>query len=289
MLRVRAPRIEEAPAVLGVILARDVADIGRPDYTLQDVLGDWALPECDVEHDVFVAEDEDGTLVGWADVDASGARVSVHPDHEGRGAGTLLRTAAEARLRERGFALRQGIVASNAAAAEHLRAAGYAPIQTYQRLRATLDAVSPPLDAAVRQFDLDAEGDAVHALIEASFSEIAFNVAPSYATWHAEQAASSEPRFRLALDDDEGLAGAILGHRWEDGVGYVALLAVASRARRRGHARALLLALFGEFRAAGLTLAELSVAGTNASAGGLYASAGMTPDFATERWELENP
>ena len=37
---------------------------------------------------------------------------------------------------------------------------------------------------------------------------------------------------------------------------------------------------------AGLTSTELSVAGTNVSATGLYASAGMTPGFGSERWQL---
>jgi len=32
--------------------------------------------------------------------------------------------------------------------------------------------------------------------------------------------------------------------------------------------------------------AELSVAGANAAATGLYESAGMTPDLASERWQL---
>jgi ribosomal protein S18 acetylase RimI-like enzyme len=64
---------------------------------------------------------------------------------------------------------------------------------------------------------------------------------------------------------------------------------VARRARRRGHARTLLLSLFAAFRAGGLREAELSVAGTNASASGLFVSAGMTPDFTAERWELGDP
>ena len=163
---------------------------------------------------MFVVEDE-GAIVGWADTDPRGARVAVHPDHEGRGVGTLLRGAVEAR--------------------------------------------------------------------------IAVNAPQSYDTWCVEVGARSEPEFRLALDDEEGLVAAAVGERWEDGVGYVAQLAVARRARGRGHGRALLLALFAAFRREGLAVVDLSVAGTNAQATGLYESAGMEPDYASERWELRGP
>jgi mycothiol synthase len=285
-MRLRAPRRDEAAAVHALILARDVADVGRPDYSLQDVLDDWDLPEIDLARDVFVVEDDDGVLVGWADVDERGARVAVHPDHEGRGVGTLLRGAVEARMRELELPLNQIVVPANRAAVEHLRAAGYGPIEVHQRMRAAIDAVPAPLAVPVRCFDLEAEGPAVLEQIQTAFTEIESSVTQSYATWHAEVAAKSPPAFRLALDDDEGLVAAAIGHRWEDGVGYVATLAVAARARGRGHGRALLLALLDAFREAGLTVAELSVAGTNAPATRLYESAGMTPDVRIERWEL---
>jgi len=282
----RAPRRDEAAAVHAVIFARDVADIGRPDYSLQDVLDDWELPEVDLARDVFVVADDGGALVGWADVDERGARVAVHPDHEGRGVGTLLRGALEARMRERSLPVRQMVIPANAAAVEHLRAAGYERTHVHQRMRAAIDAVPAPLAVPVRRFDLEAEGPAVLELIAAAFTEIEGNLPQSYATWHAEVTAKSAPAFRLALDDEEGLVAAAVGERWEDGVGYVALLAVAARARGRGHGRALLLALLDAFRAAGLTIAEVSVAGTNAPATGLYESAGMTAEFPIERWEL---
>jgi ribosomal protein S18 acetylase RimI-like enzyme len=283
----RAPTRDEAEAVHAVIRARDVADVGRPDYSLQDVLEDWALPDYDLERDAFVVEDVDGALIGWADIGEGSARVAVHPAHEGRGVGTLLREAVERRTRERGWRVAQQVVAANAGAAAHLAAAGYERAQVYQRMRAAMgDIPPPPGGAAVRPFDLEAEGRAVHELVEAAFSEIDGNTAQTYATWHAEVAAGSEPAFRLAIEDDAGLVAAAVGERWEGDVGYVKQLAVARRARGRGHGRALLLALLDALRAAGLQIAELSVAGTNAPATGLYESAGMTPDFATERWDL---
>lgn len=282
----RAPRHDEAKAVHAVILARDVADMGRPDYTVQDVRDDWEMAGFDRERDVFVVEDEDGTVIGWADIGEGSARVAVHPDHEGRGAGTLLREAVEARTSELGYRVAQQVTATNASAVEHLGAAGYRRAQVYQRMRASLDAVPAPPAVATRRFDLEREGPAVHALVERAFSEIEGNTPQAFETWQAEVAARCEPSFRLVIDDEAGLAAAALGERWENGVGYVKQLAVAPRARGRRHGRILLLVLLDALRTAGMTTAELSVAGTNVPATGLYESAGMTPDVRIERWDL---
>lgn len=285
-MRLRAARRGDAEAVLAVIAASEIARIGRTEYTLRDVHDDWALPGVELEHDVFVVEDDDATIVGWADTDERCARVAVAPGHEGRGVGTLLRDAVERRMRERGFRMRQDLSPVGTTAVEHLRAAGYERIQVYQRMRASMQDVPAPLDAPVRLFDLTAEGAVVHELVEEAFGEIAANSAQSFESWRAETAAGSEPAFRLALDDDRGLVGVAIGQRRQESIGYVAQLAVARRARGRGHGRALLLALLDAFRRAGLPAAALSVAATNAPATGLYESAGMRPDFRAERWEL---
>jgi ribosomal protein S18 acetylase RimI-like enzyme len=283
-MRLRSPRRDEAEAVHAVILARDVADIGRSDYSVQDVRADWELPSVELERDVFVVEDGDGALIGWADIGEWSARVAVHPDHEGRGVGTLLRGAVEARTRERGFPVCQQVIPANTGAVAHLRAAGYEPIQFHQRMLAALDDVPAAPAAAVRRFDLEAEGRALHELFEEAFAQIANNEPRSYESWHSDVAARSEPMFRLALDDDQGLVGLAIGECWEDGAGYVAQLAVARRGR--GHGRTLLLTLMDAFRTAGLRTAELSVAGTNAPATGLYESVGFRPHFRIERWQL---
>ena len=73
--------------------------------------------------------------------------------------------------------------------------------------------------------------------------------------------------------------------RWEEGVGYVDYLAVTARSRGGGLGRALLLHGLAALRAAGLSAAELSVQGDNASATPLYESVGMTPVWTIERWE----
>jgi ribosomal protein S18 acetylase RimI-like enzyme len=284
--RLRPPHDADADAVLAVILARDVADLGMPDFTLEDLRADWATPGLDLEHDARVSA-PNGTIRGYAILLGDDAIVVVHPDAEGNGDGTMLRRWAEARAAERGTAvLRQFTNGSNDVARAHLRAAGYAPAQHYFRLRADLAAVPPAPAAPLRTFT---EGDeaAVHALIQEAFAEIEGHEHQPLETWRAKTIGKEghDPSLWLLLEDEQGLAGVALGERWDEGVGYVAEIAVAGRARGRGHGRTLLLALFEAFRKAGLTHAELSVHGRNRGALRLYESVGMQPTWQAERWE----
>jgi mycothiol synthase len=285
--RLRPPADADADAVLAVILARDVADLGVPDFTLEDLKADWASPGLALEYDARVAA-RNGAVSGYAALLGDDAVVIVHPDAEGEGNGTVLRLWAEARAAERGTTvLRQFAYGANDAARAHLRAAGYEPAQHYFRLRADLADVPPAPAAPLRTFDAVRDEATVHALIQEAFAEIEGHEFQPLEKWRAKTIGKDghDPSLWLLLEDDEGLAGAALGERWEGGTGYVAELAVAGRARGRGHGRTLLLGLFETFRRAGLTHAELSVHGRNRGALRLYESAGMHSTWQAERWE----
>src|SRR5918997_364169 len=117
----------DAEAVLEVILARDVADIGHPDFTLEDVLADWAAPGVQLEHDSRVDEGVRAYALVRPDHFLD---VYVHPEAEGRGLGTALREWAEARAAQRGAdRVMQFVAGANDRARELLRAAGYADAQ----------------------------------------------------------------------------------------------------------------------------------------------------------------
>jgi mycothiol synthase len=285
--RLRPPADADADAVLEVILARDVADLGVPDFTLDDLRADWASPGLALEHDARLAA-HDGAVSGYAVLLGDDAVVITHPEREGEGHGTLLRRWAEARAAERGTAvLRQFAYGSNDGARGHLQGAGYAPAQHYYRLRADLADVPGAPDAPLRTFDAARDEAAVHALIQEAFAEIEGHERQPLERWRAKTIGKEghDPSLWLLLEDDEGLVGAALGERWEAGTGYVAELGVAARGRGRGHGRTLLLGLFDAFRRAGLERAELSVHGRNRGALRLYESVGMRPTWQAERWE----
>jgi mycothiol synthase len=288
-MNVRAPEPGDAQAVLDLIVARDIADLGRPDYTLEDVEADWAAPGIDPRLDAWLVEDGDGPL-GYALLDDRGAAlVTVPPAHEGRGVGTALREAAEARAIERGEALvRQFVPTSNEPARTHLLGAGYWPAYCYFRMRMDLaEAPPPPADVTVRAFSRGADDAPVHALVEEAMAGVSGSEPRSLESWQAAKVDKQgwDPSLWLLHEDAGGLAAVVLCERWEEGVGYVDYLAVAPRVRGRGLGRALLLHGLARLRAAGLTVAELSVQGENASATRLYESVGMRPVWSIERWE----
>jgi mycothiol synthase len=288
-MRLRAPEPDDAPAVLDLIIARDIADLGRPDYTLEDVQADWAAPGLDLARDAWIVED-DGTALGYALLDDRGAAlITVPPSSEGRGVGTALREAAEARALERGEALvRQYVPISNEPARAVLLAAGYWPAYSYFRMRMELaDSPEPAADVPVRTFSRGPDDAAVHQLVEEAMAGVPGNEPRTLESWQAAKIDKEgwDASLWLLHEDADGLAGVVLCERWEDGVGYVDYLAVAARARGQGLGRALLLHGLGALRDAGLGVAELSVQGENASATRLYESVGMRPVWTIERWE----
>jgi mycothiol synthase len=285
--RVRPPGKGDEQSVLELIVARDVADLGVPDFTLEDLRADWATPGLDLEQDVRVADGAGGEVRGYAILLGDDAVVVVHPEAEGEGTGTVLRRWAEARASERGTSvLRQFAYGANDGARRLLREAGYEPAQLYFRLRADLADAQGPAELALRQFEPE-DAVAVHQLIEEAFTEIEGNTPQTLEEWRAKGVAKPghDPSLWLLAEDEQGIAGAALGERWQEGTGYVGELAVAQRARGRGLGRALLLGLFAAFRRAGLTHAELSVHGRNRGALALYESVGMRSTWEAERWE----
>ncbi len=286
----RSPTLDDARDVLELIVARDIADLGRPDYTLEDVENDWASPLLDLRRDAWIAVNDGGTPLGYALLDDRGAAlVTVPPASEGRGVGTALREAAETRAIERGEALcRQFVPSGNERARAHLLDAGYWPAYSYFRLAIDLADLPPaPGDIVVRQFSRGIDDVAVHALIDEAFAAIPGNMAQSLESWQAAKIDKHgwDPSLWLLHEDASGLAGVVLGERWEEGTGYIDFLAVAPRVRGQGLGRALLLHGLNALKDGGLVHAELSVQGDNESAIALYESVGMRPVATTERWE----
>jgi ribosomal protein S18 acetylase RimI-like enzyme len=139
----------------------------------------------------------------------------------------------------------------------------------------------------VRPFSRGVDDAVVHALVEEAFAGIPGNEPRSLESWQAAKVEKEgwDPALWLLHEDADGLAGVVLGERWEDGVGYIDTLAVAARARGQGLGKALLARGMAALRDAGLTTVELSVQGENAGATRLYESVGMRAVWTIERWE----
>ncbi len=100
MTETRPATEADAEAVLAVITACDIADVGEPDFTLDDVRDEWRDPEVDLAADSFLVEAPGGGLAAYALCTSNAQDVYVHPEHLGRGIGSALLPVVERRAGE---------------------------------------------------------------------------------------------------------------------------------------------------------------------------------------------
>ena len=283
----RAPVLDDAPAVYALLEARDIADLGQPDYTVEDILDDWRRSEFDLSTDALVAEADDGSLIGYAAVLRMGTDVVVAPDYEGRGIGTRLLQWSERRDRELGRERhRQWVAEHNAAGRALLLAAGYRSERSYWRMARRLDdlsaALPPPPGVMLRAPRRDGDAVTLHELSEASFADNPDHRPQSFAVFSEQHLEGHDVDLELSsVAERNGVAiGFLLSRRWQDeGAGLVDLLAVHPDHRGRGLGQAMLQAAFAGFAAADLGEAQLGVAADNPKALRLYERCGMTARF----------
>src|SRR4028118_522366 len=89
----RAPRCEDAEEVAALMVACQLADTGRSDVSLDELIDDWH--GLDLAEEAVVVVGPDSGIVGYADVlNRSFVTVSVdgyvHPDQRGLGIGGFL-------------------------------------------------------------------------------------------------------------------------------------------------------------------------------------------------------
>jgi mycothiol synthase len=291
-MRLRPPTQSDDEAVLALVVARDVADFGVPDYTLEDLRDEWRASDFDLSVDAVVAETEDGRLIGYAICHRPGTLALVAPYAEGQGVGAQLLQWSERHDCERGLQRhRQWVAHSNASARELLTAAGYQYMRSYWRM--TRDLTGPVPDKprtpfALRALDVERDVVALHELDAASFSANADYRPESLTAFREEhlEAHDLAPELSLVAEDRGQIVGFMLADRWVDEQsGYVDLLAVHPDHQRRGLGSAMLLTAFGLFAAAGLREAQLGVASDNPRALRLYERIGMTQRFQADTYE----
>jgi mycothiol synthase len=292
-MRLRAPVPEDAPEVLAVLVARDIADLGAPDYKLEDLRDEWRASEFDLSADAQVVELSGGQIVGYAAIRAPGTLAVVAPQFEGRGIGARVLQWAERRERELGRERhRQWIAAKNRRARELLCAAGYSHERSYWRMVCSLPrgtrVATMPVGCELRALDVGRDAEALHALDAASFAANPDYQPESFAAFCGEHlnAHDLDRELSCVATYDEMIAGFLLARRWrEDGVGYVDLLAVHPEWQRRGLGSSLLEAAFDRFTSAGLREAQLGVASDNPRALRLYERVGMSPRFRADTYQ----
>jgi mycothiol synthase len=281
-MRFRAPVADDAPAVLAVIAAREVADLGVVDYRLEDLRDEWRA--LDLGRDARVVETDEGRIVAYAVVARPGTLAVVDPDHEERGIGSRLLEWAERRDREGGRDVhRQWVAAANASARMLLTDAGYRRARSNWRMARSLAGVGPapvaPPGYRLRPVDAARDATAMHAVDAKAFAGAPDYVPESLAEFVQEhlEAHDFDAGLSRIATRGEDIVGFLLARQWrEEGVGFVDILAVHPDHQGRGIGTTLLASAFVAFAEAGLREAQLGVGSFNARGLRVYERAGMT-------------
>jgi len=300
--RIRPVTRGDAPEILDLLNACDVAETGEPDSTAEDLENDWAMDGFDPASDAWVAEGPHG-LVGYAyagDQFRTGeleADLWVHPEHyepelRDRLLGLAERRAAAIAV-ERGYddpRLDVFCAATNRAKRDLLRRHGYALTRTVYRMTADLDESPPeapePEGLEIRTFRLEADEETMFATMHEAFADHYRQSDEPFEAW--KERLLGHPNFTpelwwLARDAGTGeAAGGLIAYDHGD-LGWIQGLGVRAPWRRRGLGAALLAHAFAAFKARGQARVDLGVDAEGATRPlQLYERAGMQPGLAYE-------
>jgi len=298
----RRPTPADVPAILALVHASDIAVIGVPDFTAEEVRERLTGPHTDMAVDSWLALDEAGAIVGWTFPQNVGAgdsdllEVFSHPER-GRPAIRPLLALIMGRMVERAaqfgherYQVRAVAIPTERYYIDALIEAGFVFHRQYARMQMPLDDVSPippepPPGVVVRPVRHDDEDDlrALHAVIEEAFRDTD-HLAVGYETWWAEVANESSVSFDewFAAEVDGRVVGALQSSDSgiDDNEGWVKRLAVLQAYRKRGLGEALLRRAFAVYKAKGRSHAGLGVDLENPTeAVRLYLAVGMTPRY----------
>ena len=302
-MKVRRPRRDDAPALVGLLRAADTAVAGDSDWTLSDLEAEWM--DLDLERDAWVVE-LDGTIAGYAGFHARGGRLNgdgyVHPDHHGQGIGSELLRLTEERAREEEPSIPAGerVYLQNAtlnddpATRDFYRSNGYGAVRIFRGMLVDLEGDPEVPDVpgiVVRSYDHPAQAQAFHGAHEDGFASHWEYRPMSWEEWQHRRFSREnfDPTlWWVALDGDEVAGTCICEQKVDPNQGWVGALAVRPAYRRRGIAEALLKTAFAEFFRRGESRVGLGVdAESPTGATRVYERAGMRILWQAVVWEKE--
>lgn len=308
MTTTRPVRLDDLESLLRLQQTHQIAVLGHPDVTLDDVRDQLAEP--DLEPASPVVLDDDGRALGCALVFVDGGSgradldVMVDPCRGGHLLDELLDRAlalSASAVAARGIVqleADQGCYREDRQLAAALQSRGFVRATAFHRMRREFDEpvqVRVPDGIVVERVDDETEPALrrAFALHTTTFAGHFGFVARPWEQWLAAHQArtGTGPLWFATLDDtDVGFLHETRQYVQDEDAGYVARLGVEPAARGRGVARALLLSSFAGMRERGLRAALLHVDSANATgATALYESVGMRPVLVIDAWRCTRP
>jgi mycothiol synthase len=300
---VRAPIMEELEAITNLIITCDIADVGEPDFTSDDLLSGWQRPNFNLVTDARVILTPAGQIVGYTDVYQGrtgmfiNPNTNVHPDYRGQGLEVYLFRISEANARQHLAETQStiphviGTVSTTEQTSTLLAQEGYVPIKHDWRMEIELKKPPPvpvwPAGISVRAFVPGQDEHTVHRIIQEAFSDLTHHVYQPFEEWEqwAIKRNDFDPFLVFLVMAGEEPAGTVLCYNYPD-EGWVRQISVLRQWRGRGIALQLLQHIFGEFygrdkRRVGLTVDSQNATGATR----LYERAGMHIVFQLDTYE----
>ena len=289
---VRPPAEGDIPAITRLFNTISQAAYGVDDTTEDETRLWFTAPTVDPELDIRVVVDAGGGLVGYGDVYREGGKAWLDiREHPRVGDGGAARAVLEALVPRARQLVPEPVVLRGSAPERELAlkamydAAGFAVIRHSFRMGIELDGAPPepewPDGIAVRTFERGRDERTVFDVQNEGFADMWEYVPEPYDEWLHFMTTSEDfdPTLWFLAEDGAEVAAVCLCRPHEPGdpeLGWVRVLCVRPRWRRRGIALALLRHAFREFHRRGRPRAGLGVdAESTTGALELYERAGM--------------
>ncbi len=295
--------LADAPAVVEIMRASSLANLGYADVDLEEMLSDWTAPGVDLLETARVLVDEQGQIIGYCDIWDSEAPhvtkwcwVDIHPDRWEDAVALELLGWSEQAARARMHLAPDGARVILGYGLNHrqersrcmLEAASFELVRHYYRMQIELDQqpAQPALNGfAVRPMRYPDEFPMAVNAIQEGFRDhwgyIEHDEQENLAHWqhYVDNSLFFDPSLWFFAFTGEQLAGLCFckaGISEDPELGWVNQLAVLRSYRRRGLGKALLQHAFFELYQRGRRKVALGVDATSlTNATHLYESAGM--------------
>jgi mycothiol synthase len=304
--RLRAPVIEDGPAIADMVNEETMALMGVPLASVEWVTTAWTAPGARLDRDFGVITDNDGTIVGYFLIEFEPPHTAVSVigavalSHHNRGIGSAIIQEVERRGRElaaghENVILRMGALAGEPRVAALLTAHGFREVRVFWSMSLRFDGPPPPptevagidVRTLVRGQELEVYRCAAEAF-EDHWGD-GFSSQESWLHRHVDASDSFDPELWFLAWRGDRLVGLLLANadaEEDPELGYVGLLGVRREARGRGIGEALLRRSFVRFYELGKLGAQLVVdSESSTGADRLYERVGMTAQPRFSNWD----